>query len=261
MPFRFSFGEHTMQLADILPQLTAWFEPSDHRERKIKGGGAWWYIPYQTILDRLNQVCPGEWHSEYSVSHIEPDGTPIYLCKLTICGVTKTGIGDKSNEPSPYGTPAQRAFRKAFTDACEQFGIASYLDDQRDEKAKAAFANYMHKRGNSKPAMQLQDRQRSTPKPTTPNPPAKPFGQPQPSTDPKGPELISEAQIKRFWAIARQTGYTDAAVKRLIEAHGFTSSKEISRNAYEVLCDKAGDQEFADLYNETAQKLAAADVF
>lgn len=242
-----------MKLEDILSQLTAKFEPEQHKERAVKGGSKWWYVSHTEILDRLNQVCPGEWSTEYTLSHVEPDGSPIYLCKLTICGVTKTGIGDKSNEQSTFGTPAQRAFRKAFTDACEQFGIAAYLDDQRGEKTKAEFANYMHKRGNSKPAVQLQNEQRghARPKPTaTP----KPFGQPQPTASTLV-KPISTDQVKRFWVIARGAGYTDEAVKKLVEAHGFSSSKEITTAIYETICEKAGDPEYVAMYNDMVEKM------
>lgn len=251
-----------MRLSEILPQLQAWFPAEAHRERDLPGGGTWWYVPWQLIRDRLNQVCPDDWQVAYD----DPKFLDKYCyvtCTLTICGVTRQAIGSapiellsSKGKDMARGNAIERAVADAFKNSCEQFGIAAYLDEQTADRAK--FANYMHKRGNSKPAVQLQNEQRTTPKPATPSPPAKPFGQPQPTTDSKGPEPITEAQIKRFWAIARNTGFTDAAVKRLIEAHGFTSSKEISRNAYDVLCDKARDKAFADLYNETAQKLAVA---
>lgn len=250
-----------MNLEEILPALTAWFSASEHKKRTIKGGGDWWYLPHTTIRDRLNAVCPGEWQTKYTLSHQEPDGDPVYFCELTICGVTKTGIGDKSAENSPYGTPSERSFRKAFVDACEQFGIAAYLDDQKGNREE--FARYMHKHGNSQPATQLQNERRTTPKPATPNPPAKPFGQsakparqvtPSPAPTAATTSVISQAQLQRFWTIARGRGYSDAAVRCLIEAHGFSSSKEITVNAYETVCRKAEDPEYAEMYNSKAEQ-------
>lgn len=48
--------------------------------------------------------------------------------------------------------------------------------------------------------------------------------------------VISEAQLKRFHAIARGAGWSDAAVKGLLQGFGITSSKLIPRDQYEELC-------------------------
>jgi hypothetical protein len=46
---------------------------------------------------------------------------------------------------------------------------------------------------------------------------------------------ISEAQIKRFWALARKNSWTDADVKALLAKHGYASSKAITVSAYDGL--------------------------
>jgi hypothetical protein len=51
-----------------------------------------------------------------------------------------------------------------------------------------------------------------------------------------GHRLISEAQLKRFHAIARGGGWTDAAVKGMLQSFGIASSKDIPREQYEELC-------------------------
>jgi hypothetical protein len=247
-----------MELADILPKLQDWFPVEDHKERQIKGGSRWYYIPHQAIRDRLNELCPGDWSTSYEGPHII-DGEPVYHCRLTICGVTRTGIGDKSNEPSPYGTAAQRAFRKAFTDAAEQFGIGAYLDEQTSEKTKRNFVKYMQSQGNGKAAANFLGNQRlergeiSAAK--TFDSPSRPFGQSLPNPASKNQvqssTLITEAQRKRLYAIATNEGkYTDNGFRRLVENRGFTSSKEITRDAYEELCDRAKDPNLAAVYNQ-----------
>ncbi|NEQ26420.1 MAG: hypothetical protein F6K28_46795 [Microcoleus sp. SIO2G3] len=172
-----------------------------------------------------------------------------YHCRLTVCGVTRTGIGDKSNEPSPYGTAAQRAFRKAFVDAAEQFGIGAYLDEQTSEKTKRNFIRYMQTSGNGKAAVFYQDARRedAASKSGKGEAESKPFGQSVPR------DLISDAQRKRLYAIAIQEGrYTDIGFRRLVESQGFASSKEITKAVYDTLCDRAKDPVLAVTYNQEA---------
>lgn len=226
-----------MQLTDVLAQLTDWFPVEDHKERTIKGGSKWYYIPHQAIRDRLNEICPGEWSTEYEGPHLI-DGEPIYHCRLTICGITRTGIGDKSNEPSPYGTSAQRAFRKAFVDAAEQFGIGAYLDEQTSEKTKRSFIRHMQQSGNGKAAVFYQEARREA------DPAKASLG---------SRDLISDAQRKRLYAIAIQEGrYTDIGFRRLVESQGFASSKDITKTVYDTLCDRAKDPVLAVTYNQEA---------
>lgn len=142
-----------MSLKEILPKLQEWFAPEEHKERKLPGGGRWFFVPHQTITQRLNAVCPGEWHTKVGLTNIAGDYTVVML-ELTICGVTRTGIGDDKTFPELndegkakiIGTPPVRAFRAAFKDAAEQFGIAAYLDEQKANRA--AFARYMSEKGD-----------------------------------------------------------------------------------------------------------------
>lgn len=142
-----------MNLEDILPKLQEWFAPEEHKERKLPGGGRWFFVPHQTITQRLNTVCPSHWHTKVNSTTLTGDYTVIML-ELTICGVTRTGIGDDKTFPELndegktkiIGTPPVRAFRSAFKDACEQFGIVAYLDEQKANRN--AFAKYMASKGD-----------------------------------------------------------------------------------------------------------------
>lgn len=62
-------------------------------------------------------------------------------------------------------------------------------------------------------------------------PPAEPEPEPE-------PRLISTAQARRMFAIARDKGLNNHQVKAVVKRHGFDSSKAITVDAYEVICDE-----------------------
>jgi hypothetical protein len=242
-------GNPKVELSDILSKLQNWFPVEDHKERQIKGGGKWYYIPHQAIRDRLNEICPDNWTTAYEGPHLI-DGEPVYHCRLTICGVTRTGIGDKSNEPSSYGTAAQRAFRKAFVDAAEQFGIGAYLDEQTSEKTKRNFIKYMQSQGNGKAAVNYLDSHRLT----------RPSRHLASTTLQSAPQ-INEAQLKRLWTLARsQGGYTDEGMRELLTTKGFASSRDITIALYDEICTAAGDPVMGSMYNDRAAAKSGAGV-
>ncbi|MBD2072314.1 hypothetical protein H6F93_33130 [Leptolyngbya sp. FACHB-671] len=248
-----------MNLSEILPQLKAWFPAADHKERDLPGGGRWYYVPWQSIRARLDEVCP-DWQVSY--------GEPIYLdkycvisCTITICGVSRQAIGNapielisSKGKDMSRGTPIERAIADAFKNAAEAFGIAAYLDEQVDDKTKADFVRYMQKHGNGKAVVNYQENQRlergEPPAPKRVDPPRRPFGQPAPSTK----SVITESQRKRLWAIATNNGgYTEAGFKRLIEGCGFASSRSITVDKYSEICLRASDPGTAAIYNQESQ--------
>jgi hypothetical protein len=211
-----------MELTEILPQLTDWFPVEDHKKRPVKGGSRWYYLSHQAIRDRLNEICPGHWSTEYEGPTLI-EGEPVYLCRLTICGVTRTGIGDKSNEPSVYGTAAQRAFRKAFVDSAEMFGIGAYLDEQTSEKTKRNFIRYMQQNGNGKAAV-LEQQQRTGSTEQASDRPRKvekgqPFGQRteqrKSGKDDNSHKPTTTDNAAKFSAIAQYTGYSFDAIRAI----------------------------------------------
>lgn len=146
-----------MRLSEILPDLTARFEPHQHQKRKLPGGGEWWFIPWQTLRDRLNEVCPEDWTERMSdLTFI--NGYCTYTCTLTICGVSHQGVGttpieilNSQGKDTSYGDPIERAIADAFKNACKQFGIGTYLDEQRDKDntKKQAFLKWVAGRGDT----------------------------------------------------------------------------------------------------------------
>lgn len=156
-------------LSEISPKLKAWFAPEDHEERKLPGGGKWFFVPWQRIRDRLDEVCP-DWESSYSdpieCGRTEDlNGVIVIRCRLTLCGVTREGVGNSENDAykdvtekggrveenkkyKGYGTPIERATADAFKQAAESFGVGAYLDLQKDQRER--FVRYMQKRGDGR---------------------------------------------------------------------------------------------------------------
>lgn len=71
---------------------------------------------------------------------------------------------------------------------------------------------------------------------------------------PKSPNSISDPQVKRFQVIARGAGYTVAGAKALLAQYGLKSSREISRDIYDRICQQAGDKGLAAAFNEKANQ-------
>ncbi len=114
---------------ELLKQLREPFKPAEHKERKIPGGGRWFYVPWQSIRKRLNEVCPN-WEASYSDPIVCGNETVI-RCKLTIDNTTREGVGCAPYDKKGFGTPVESAIADAFKNAAEQFGVGAYLDDQQ----------------------------------------------------------------------------------------------------------------------------------
>jgi len=119
-----------MNLADISEQLKA---PFSAREVKLKPQSvdkerckalALPYIDARAVQDRLDHVVgPGDWSDSYQV--VAAGNRLAVICRLTVLGVTKEGIGE------PGGTPGEEAIKSAESDALKRaavkFGVARYL--------------------------------------------------------------------------------------------------------------------------------------
>ena len=124
-----------MQFREIIVKLKEPFPPHLHQERKLPGGGRWFFIPWQSIRERLDEVYP-EWECFW--------GEPIYLgqnciiqCTIKIAGISRSAPGNapielisSSGKDMSRGTPVERATADAFKNAAEAWGIGRYLDDQ-----------------------------------------------------------------------------------------------------------------------------------
>lgn len=153
------------EFEELLKDLRKWFPPEDHVERKLKGGSKWWYVKWQKIRERFDDVFGSLWSEEYSDPYyvLDPTGNHekslcVVKCVIEIDGRKRQGVGQAplqiisgTGNDASRGTPIERAVAEAFKNAAESWGVARYLDDQTDEKSKAAFFKYLAQRGNSKP--------------------------------------------------------------------------------------------------------------
>lgn len=246
-----------MKLSEILPDLKAPFPPECHVERDLPGGKqTWFFVPWQRIRDRLDEVCADEWSMSY--------GQPVYLdkfcvvsCSLTICGVTREALGNaeiellsRSGKDMSRGTPIERAVADAFKNAAESFGIAAYLDEQSQDK-REFLMRYLHSKGDSR-AISAARKNEWIPGnlPTAEQKQKMALNEAQQRY---ANDLITEAQQKRLWAIARNDGeFSNEAVKSLLATYGIESSSKIPKMQYGEICTKLKDKELARSFNELA---------
>jgi hypothetical protein len=183
-----AYPDSIMDIQDIIAQLKAWFPPEAHGERELPGGGKWFYIPWQLIRERFDQVCP-DWEVSYSAPAYLGDYCTI-TCTITIGDIAKQGVGNaeilllsSSGKNMARGTPIERATADAFKNAAESWGVARYLDEQTDPKTKADFVRYMQHSGNGRAADLYHRNQGNLPRngsngSASAKAQAKPFGQP-----------------------------------------------------------------------------------
>ncbi|NDJ19470.1 Rad52/Rad22 family DNA repair protein [Myxacorys almedinensis] len=141
---------------EVLRQLREPFPPEVHKERELKGGGKWFFIPWQSVRDRLNDVCPDH-EISYSMPKYSEDGEYCtILCTLTICGVSRTLPGSvkvrelsTSGKDMSRGNPVDRAVAESLKNAAESFGVAAYLDDQTQDKREFTL-RYLHGKGDTR---------------------------------------------------------------------------------------------------------------
>lgn len=251
-----------MDIRTIIAQLKEPFPPEAHTERDLPGGGKWFFISWQKIRERLDEVCP-DWQIEY--------GTPTYLdkycvvsCKLTLCGVTREALGNaeiellsKSGRDMSRGTPIERAIADAFKNAAEAFGVAAYLDEQSQDK-REFLMRYLHSKGDARALQYARENNWIAGNlPTAEEKRAKAVAESD-NRRVKSTQ-ISEAQQKRFWAIARNDGkYSNEGVSKLLESHQLTQTKDITTDIYNELCRQAADRDLAEAFNRAAATATSA---
>ena len=246
----------------IVSALKEPFPPEDHTERDLPGGSKWFFVSWQKIRERLDEVCP-DWQVEYS--------TPVYLdkycvvsCKLIICGITREALGNaeiellsKSGRDMSRGSSIERAIADSFKNAAEAFGVAAYLDEQSKDK-REFLLRYLHSKGDSRGLQFARDNNWVPGNlPSTEEKRTKAAAESANRRVKASP--ISDAQQKRFWAIARNDGgYSNEGVGKLLETYQVTQTKDVTSDIYNELCKKAADRELAEIYNRSAELAASA---
>jgi hypothetical protein len=214
-----------MEFQEILLELKKPFRPEQHQERQLPGGGRWFYITWQDIRERLDEVYP-EWSCTWT--------EPIYIgdychisCTITICNVSRQAPGNapielisSKGKDMARGTPIERATADAFKNAAEAFGIARYLDDQ------VKTVNLLHKQGDGRAYKFAKENEQIQ------------VGARGIAKQPTGEKLITEPQAKRLWAIAKKLNLSDQEIHQVIANYGFSDVAEISMRLYDKVIEE-----------------------
>lgn len=130
-------------LAQAAEALRAPFPPGEEQYRAgptwEQEGGRWTrplaYIDARAVFERLDQaVGPDQWHTE-----LERLAPGVYLCRLTILGVTRADVGQAGDAE---GEKEKSGASDALKRAAVQFGIGRYLYERELPPAR------MERRGN-----------------------------------------------------------------------------------------------------------------
>ena len=233
------------ELKRIQAELKKVFPANRHEVRDLPGGQRKWvYLKWQTIRERLDEVCP-DWVIDYSeIQYLGNDA--ICRCGIAILGVRKEAIASvpvslvssKGNEMT-RGSAPDRLMAEATKNAAEQWGTGRYLDDQQftirylwehlkelDEQMQGEV-----RRLSEQYKIQLSGRQ----------PQAKPkveTGFIHAVAGTSAESLITEGQRKRLWAIGKnELKLSDDQIKSALRHFGFERTESITRERYEPLIE------------------------
>jgi hypothetical protein len=227
------------KFSQIITELKKPFPPEAHKDRKLPGSGRWFFIPWQTIRERLDEVCP-DWQCDWSEPNYVGDYCVI-MCTLTIAGVSRKAPGNApiillSNDGKDMsrGTPIERAVADAFKNAAEAFGVARYLDDQK------FVASYMSNKGDGR-GYKYANENRQIEAGVAPVKPIKEDSGLLEATSGSGASarVISKAQASRLWAIARtELRLSDSDVKSVFTEFKVESTAEILMADYDKVIER-----------------------
>jgi hypothetical protein len=115
-----------LELHQVLEDLRKPFHPSQvtWKPGAVKGERALAlaYADLRAYMNRLDEVCGSNWSVAY-----EPWGDERIICKLTICGTTRSSTGETTNEAERSEIGGTVAEAQAFKRASAMFGLGRYL--------------------------------------------------------------------------------------------------------------------------------------
>ena len=172
------------------------------------------------------------------------------ICRyaITILGVTKevlasvpiSLVSKKGNEMT-RGSVADRLAAEGLKNAAECWGVGRYLDDQiyttkylwdRKEELTEDMVGEIRK---------LMTQYKSVNKVVSANQTISPSPSPTPSVNTRS-KVISEAQSKRLWAVAKnELKLTNEDVKAVFAEFNIESTNEITMNQYDIVITKLRD--------------------
>ena len=151
-----------------------------------------------------------------------------------LCYSKKGGCGKKYSEVDP-AIVGQTTGRIANEDLADQYNTVLKMSNKRSLiaatlNATAASDTYTQDLEDTTEPHEVAGH----PAATAPAPGSRIIDAPPPDGD----GLISEGQAKRLWAIARTAGLAEDDVRRVIGAHGFEKTGEITREAYDKIVNE-----------------------
>lgn len=95
------------------------------------------YIDARTVIERLNDVCPGEWHFETQLLSAPSPQNPkwVFLGRLTVLGCVQEDVGMNENED--YFDPPKAAVSDALKRCAVHYGIGIELYGDADPVKEA----------------------------------------------------------------------------------------------------------------------------
>jgi hypothetical protein len=115
-----------LELHQVLDELRKPFHPSQvtWKPGAVKGERALAlaYADLRAYMNRLDEVCGSDWSVAY-----EGWGNDRIICRLTICGVTRSSTGETTNEAERSEIGGTVAEAQAFKRASAMFGLGRYL--------------------------------------------------------------------------------------------------------------------------------------
>jgi hypothetical protein len=150
---------------ELFELLAAPIDPEDIKTRE-QGGATIRYIDARVVIERLNSVCPGQWHFETELIAMPSDSNAKWVFKgrLTVMGCTQEDVGMNDNEK--FFDPPKSAVSDALKRCAVHFGIGIELYGDAPNQTRRAQPTRAPQ----------QNAKQSTPKPPQAQTPAKQEG-------------------------------------------------------------------------------------
>ncbi len=205
------------------------------------GQRKWVYLRWQTIRERLDEVCP-DWIIDYSeIQYLGNDA--ICRCGITILGVRKEAIASvpisilsSGGLEMSRGSAADRLAAEALKNSAEVWGVGRYLDD-REFTIRYLWERMAELDNEAQGEIRRLSEQYKIDKKYAPQPKSKnETGFIHALSGTSSIAFITQAQAKRLWAIAKtELKLSDEQVKGAIKYFGFEKTESISQDKYESL--------------------------
>lgn len=171
-----------------------------------------------------------EWHREFmegegdaktAVFQIKRRGQEVHESRFSLADARRAGLLEK--KPSPWQTYPERMLQMR----ARNYGLRDKFADALRGIAPAE--EYIDAPAPMPPISASQTSQALPPS-------SQPKQKPANSEQGQDPKLISEAQLKRMWALAREYNWPEEQLRNLLSRFGFEHSTEVTKAKYDEIC-------------------------